>query len=87
MRLKVRVHVLRHAYRSQLIVPFNELDNLQSVSFRPLPVPPWLARLLSRPFGVNHLGLSIGPAHRWPLRSNKLKFSPLAVSGLFPSSP
>jgi hypothetical protein len=51
------------------------------------PVPPELRRLLGRPFGVTHRGLSMDPAHRWPLRSNKAKFSPLAVSGLFPSSP
>ena len=42
MCLKVRVHALRHANSSQLIVPFDELDNLQSVAFRPVPVPPGL---------------------------------------------
>lgn len=47
--LKVRVHALRHAYCSQLIVPFYELDNLQSISFRPVPVPSWHHRCLGRP--------------------------------------
>jgi hypothetical protein len=29
----------------------------------------------------------MGPAHRWPFRSTKLKFSPRAASGPVPSSP
>jgi len=51
------------------------------------PVPPELGRLFSRPFEGTHRGRSMGPAHRWPLRSNKLKLSPRAASGSVPSSP
>ena len=50
-------------------------------------VPPELSRLLGCPFGDTHRGRSRGPAHRWPLRSNKLKVSPRAASGPVPSSP
>jgi len=87
MSLKVRVHAWRHADRSQLIVPFDEFNNLQSVSFRPIPIPPRLCRLVRGPVQVTHRGRSRGPAHRWPLKSNKLKLSPHAASGPVPSSP
>lgn len=46
---KVRVHALRDADNSQPIVPFYEIDNLDSVSFRLVPVPPRLRRLVCRP--------------------------------------
>ena len=46
---KVRVHALRDADNPQPIVPFYEVDNLHSVSFRLVPVPPRLRRLVCRP--------------------------------------
>ena len=46
---KVGIHALRYAYSSQPIVPFYEVDNLHSVSFRLVPVPPRLRRLVCRP--------------------------------------
>lgn len=45
----MRVEALRDADNSQPIVPFYEVDNLRSVSFRLVPVPPRLRRLVCRP--------------------------------------
>jgi hypothetical protein len=47
--LKVCVHPLRHANRSQFIVPGDEFNNLQTVTLRPIPIPAWLRWLLSCP--------------------------------------
>lgn len=56
---KVRVHALRDAYDSQPIVPFYEVDDLHSVSFRLVPVPPWLRRLVCRPIHSSTPQISI----------------------------
>lgn len=58
MGLKVRVDAGRHTDRSQLIVPFDEFDNLNSVSFRSVPVPARLGWRLGRP--IHFSGLLIG---------------------------
>ncbi|MBM2846185.1 MAG: hypothetical protein HW407_1497 [Bacteroidetes bacterium] len=56
---KVCVHALRGAYDSQPIVPFYEVDNLHSVSFRLVPVPPRLCRLVCRPIHSSTPQISI----------------------------
>jgi hypothetical protein len=56
---EVRVHALRDTYDSQPIVPFYKVDNLHSVSFRLVPVPPRLRRLVSRPIHSSTPQISI----------------------------
>jgi hypothetical protein len=56
---KVRVHALRDTYDSQPIVPFYQVDNLHSVSFRLVPIPPRLRRLVSRPIHSSTSQISI----------------------------
>jgi hypothetical protein len=56
---KVRIHALRDADNSQPIVPFYEVDNLHSVSFRLVPVPSRLRRLVCRPIHSSTLQIFI----------------------------
>jgi hypothetical protein len=49
MCYKVGVHALRYAYNSQPIVPYYKVDNLHSVPFRLVPVPPRFRRFVCRP--------------------------------------
>ena len=56
---KLRVHARCDADNSQPIVPFYEVDNLHSVSFRLVPVPPRLRRLVCRPIHSSTPPISI----------------------------